>query len=292
MSAVGIVGAGVMGLTTARKMIESGAAPCVFDAFAAATERARAAGCAVAESLAALAARSDVVLMFLPGPKEVRECVAGEGGLLSGARRGSVIVDMSTVDPKATLEMAPLARGKGVGYLDAPVLGRPATVGRWALPVGGEAADLAKAEPVLRLVAGKVIHVGASGRGHTVKLLNQMMFGAVNAMTAEMMAVSESVGVAPRLLFETIASSQAGTVSNLFLELGRRVAEDDYEAPTFSVELLCKDVRLGLEMAEGAGAPPLLGRVVAVMNETARAQGLGKLDTAAMWKAVKACWGK
>ena len=78
-----------------------------------------------------------------------------------------------------------------------------------------------------------------------------MMFGAINAMTAEMMAIADKMDIAPKLLYETISASQAGTVSNLFKELGARIAGDNYEAPTFTVDLLIKDVRLGLEMAEG-----------------------------------------
>ena len=134
------------------------------------------------------------------------------------------------------------------------------------------------------------MHVGEVGSGHTIKLLNQMMFGAINAMTAEMMAVAHKMGVSPKLVYETITASQAGTVSNLFKELGARVVEDDYADATFSVDLLIKDVQLGLDMAAEFGAPPLLGRMVSFLNETARSQGYGNQDTAVMWKAVEACW--
>jgi 3-hydroxyisobutyrate dehydrogenase-like beta-hydroxyacid dehydrogenase len=109
-------------------------------------------------------------------------------------------------------------------------------------------------------------------------------------MTAEMMAIADKVGVAPKLLYETITSSQAGTVSNLFKELGARIAADDYDNPTFSVDLLIKDVRLAVEMAKAHGAPPLLARTVEFLNEAARAQGLGSADTAVMWKCYRRFW--
>ena len=99
------------------------------------------------------------------------------------------------------------------------------------------------------------------------------------------------MGYDPALVVETITSSQAGTVSNLFKELGSRIVADDYESPTFSVELLIKDVQLGLDMAKRHGAPPLLGQIVGYLNETARRRGYGALDTAVMWKAVKSMWG-
>jgi 3-hydroxyisobutyrate dehydrogenase-like beta-hydroxyacid dehydrogenase len=119
-----------------------------------------------------------------------------------------------------------------------------------------------------------------------------MMFGAINAMTAEMMAVSERVGVPPKLLYETITSSQAGTVSNLFIELGKTITSEKYDEPTFSVDLLYKDLRLAIEMAKGYGAPPLLAGVIQFMNEAAQAQGLGGKDTAVMWKACHSVWGR
>ncbi len=129
--------------------------------------------------------------------------------------------------------------------------------------------------------------MGGPGNGHAVKLLNQMMFGAINAMTAEMMATSEKLGLAPGKLYEIITSSQAGTVSNLFKELGRRIQEDDYDNPTFSVKLLEKDIRLGLEMARKADIVPQLGQVVAQMNEAAIAKGFGEQDSAVMWRSVE-----
>ncbi len=290
MDTVGIVGTGVMGLTAGRKLVESGRRVIACDAAPKAQEKARQAGMEVMGSPAEVATRCPVVLMFLPGPAQIAECVDGPTGLLQSATAGAIIVDLSTVDPGTTRRMAALARDRGVGYVDAPVLGRPVSVGKWALPVGGRAEDIKRCRPILAVVAAKIIHIGESGSGHKIKLLNQMMFSAINAMTAEMMAVAEKVGVPPRLLYETITSSQAGTVSNLFIELGRTITNDNYDEPTFSVDLLCKDVRLAIEMAKASDAPPLLTGVIQFMNETAQAQGLGAKDTAVMWKACLAFW--
>jgi 3-hydroxyisobutyrate dehydrogenase-like beta-hydroxyacid dehydrogenase len=135
-----------------------------------------------------------------------------------------------------------------------------------------------------------VVYIGPPGPGHKIKLLNQMMFGAINAMTAEMMAIAEKVGIAPALLYDTITASQAGTVSNLFKELGQRISEGRYDEPTFSVDLLSKDVRLGLEMGTEAGAAPILGAVVDFLNKSARAKGLGAQDSSVMWQAVREFW--
>lgn len=293
MASVGIIGIGSMGRRAAETIAAAGHPVVAYDVVdAAARQLAGRAGIEVVAALSAVAAQADVVLMYLPGPAQVAECVGGKGGLLEAARPGAVIVDQSTVDPETSQHMASLAAQRSVGYLDAPVLGRPAMVGKWSLVVGGRAADLEKCTPVLQLLAANVFHIGASGSGNQVKLLNQLMFGAINAMTAEMMAIADRIGVAPKLLYETITASQAATVSNLFRELGARIAADDYGNPTFSVDLLLKDVHLAVEMARKHAAPPILARSVEFLNEAARTQGLGSSDTAVMWKCYRAFWEK
>ena len=156
MTNVGIVGAGVMGRRAIEHVAAAGLPLIVYDVVPAATrELAAKPGVTVAADLAGVAQRSDVVLMYLPGPAEVAACVAGPGGLLESARGGLVIVDQSTVDPATSQRMALVADAKSVGYLDAPVLGRPAMVGNWALPIGGRAADVDKCEPVLQRARGE-----------------------------------------------------------------------------------------------------------------------------------------
>lgn len=290
MKHVGIVGTGTMGRTVAAKFLQMGVTVYGYDAFPASADKGLAAGISMCASLAELAGKSDWVILFLPGPAEIAECVCGENGLLSTLPAGAIIIDMCTSAPDNTIAMESAARAAGVRYIDAPVLGRPASVGKWALPVGGDAAALEEVRALLSFVAAHVVHMGESGSGHKVKLLNQLMFGAINSMTAEMMAVSEKVGVPPARLYEIITASQAGTVSNLFRELGSRVSEERYTDPTFTVSLLCKDVRLGVEMAEAAGAPLMLGRTIDFINKASCAQGYGDADSSVMWHCVKNFW--
>lgn len=285
-----MVGTGTMGRTVAAKFLESGVKVSGYEVSAACVEKGTETGISMCASLAELAERSDWIILFLPGPAEIAECVCGQKGLLSALRAGAIIIDMCTSSPQNTVAMESAARAAGVRYIDAPVLGRPSSVGKWALPVGGDAAALEEVRALLNLVAAHVVHMGSAGSGHKVKLLNQLMFGAINAMTAEMMAVSEKVGIPPARLYEIIVASQAGTVSNLFRELGGRISEERYTDPTFTVSLLCKDVRLGVEMAEAAGAPLILGRTIDLLNKASHAQGYGAEDSAVMWHCVKNLW--
>lgn len=292
MNKIGLVGVGVMGLPAARRILEGGFSLVTYDISPNSQNNARGIGADLAETLAELAKKSEIVLMFLPGPDEVSTCVAGPDGLLVTSSPGMVIVDLSTVDPGTTRRLAGLTQKKGVSYLDAPVLGRPISVGQWTLLVGGNKEALERCMPIFNLFAARIIYAGESGAGNKIKLLNQLMFNAINAMTAEMMAISEKVGVDPKFLYEAVTSSKAGTVSNLFLELGKKIVAEDYDNPTFSVDLLCKDLRLALEMAQENGAPPLLARTIQFINEMAQLQGFGQKDTSVMWKTFKPIWSR
>ena len=292
MKRVGIVGTGTMGCTVAAKWIENGVAVAGFDAYPACIERGKNTGIIMYDSLAELAKNSDWVILFLPGPKEIAVCVTGENGLLANLASKSIIIDMCTSAPENTQAMECAAKKKNIAYLDAPVLGRPVTVGKWALPVGGCENALEEVRPLLCQIAAHVERIGDSGAGHKVKLLNQLMFGAINSMTGEMMALAEKLGVPPAKLYQIITASQAGTVSNLFKELGSRVSEARYTDPTFTMALLMKDVRLGVEMAESAGAPLLIGRTIDYLNRTACAQGYGQDDTSVLWQCLKGFWQK
>lgn len=286
MSTIAIMGLGVMGRVAAERLIGSGHRVIASDPSLNAAETASKIAAELAATPAEAAAEADIALMFLPGPAQIRSVVTGDNGLLAAQNRALVIVDHSTADPETAREMAATAGQFANGWVDAPVLGRPSAAGNWTLPCGATPGALDTCRPVFDNYARAVFDMGGPGTGHAVKLLNQMMFGAINAMTAEMMATANKLGLAPGKLYEIVTASQAGTVSNLFKELGARIAEDDYALPTFSVRLLEKDIRLGLEMARKADAMPQLGCVVAAMNEAAIEKGFGDCDSAVMWKSL------
>lgn len=291
MTQIGLIGAGVMGLCAAERLLSAGHTVAVSDISAQAREKAGSLGASVVEDARGFAEAAEFILMYLPGPSQVEACVLGPRGILPRAAAGAVIIDQSTVDPDTSRRMSLAAAERGIGYLDAPVLGRPSMAGKWTLPVGGSSEAFEKCRPVLQHLAAHIFHLGPSGSGNQVKLLNQLMFGAINAVTAEVMAIAGRMGIEPRLFYETIAGSNAGTVSNLFKELGARICEDRYAEPTFSVDLLEKDVHLAVDMARRHGAPPLISRTVEFLNEAAKTQGFGSLDTSVMWKCYSSIWG-
>ncbi|MGB5985392.1 MAG: NAD(P)-dependent oxidoreductase [Desulfobacterales bacterium] len=292
MEPVGLIGFGVMGSEAGRKILEAGYPLYVYDVTESSTNRAHEMGATIVQSPSRLGASCAVIVMFLPGPGQVIDCVSGEDGILQALPNGATIIDHSTIDPGTTEAMAKLAATKKVEYLDAPVLGRPSAVGHWALPIGGAEEVIKRCRPILACYSANIMPVGKSGTGHKIKLLNQLMFSAINAMTAEMMAVANHIGIPTELLYDTIIGSKAGTVSNLFVELGRSITNENYDQPTFSVDLLWKDLALALQMAKENGAPPLLGQFIQTINDIARVQGLGTKDTSAMWQVYRPIWGR
>ena len=283
---LGVVGIGTMGMLVVQLLLDNHKQIVVSDTNVDALQQAKTLGAVPANSPSQLAEQSDIVLMLLPGPAQVEAVVNGDEGLLAGHRKGQILVDMSTVDPNTTRRMGELAEAQGIDYLDAPILGRPSAVGRWVLPVGGDIEVLERARPILNLLAREIHHVGSLGAGHALKLLNALMFSAINAMTAEMMAISTQVGLDPAVLFNTIAGSDAATVSGLFKESGRKIVERDFD-PVFTIDLLCKDNGLAIQMAKDADAPPLLATTIQTLNELGRATGHGAEDTSALVKVYE-----
>lgn len=281
---VGLVGCGIMGSGIARCLRDSGYDVVVFDKSSAAMERAAEMGCVPAASPAVIAQRARVVLISLPKPEHVVDVVRnGADALLAEAASGSVIIDVSTVDPGTSRDNAAAAREQGVGYLDCPILGRPSAAGQWTLPSGGDAADLEMVMPILQAFAAKVVHIGPSGQGNMLKLLNNLMFGAINAITCEVFALGERLGMDSALFFDTVVDSGAGTVSNLFRDIGPRIVSGDFD-PTFSIDNLAKDVGLGIAMAQDVGMAMPVSESGQRFNRMAQEAGLGGQDTAAVVK--------
>jgi 3-hydroxyisobutyrate dehydrogenase-like beta-hydroxyacid dehydrogenase len=137
-----------------------------------------------------------------------------------------------------------------------------------------------------------VFHIGSLGDGNKLKLLNNMMFGAINACAAEIMALAGHIGISRKLLLDVAVAANAGTVSSLYKEIGTRIAESRYDEPTFTVDMLIKDNHLCLEMARQRGLPMIVGNAVDSLNRLASLHGLGAEDNASMWKMIDASWGR
>ena len=280
MDTVGIVGLGVMGSNCAKKLMESGVPVAGYDPYPPAVKRASEAGVAVCCSPAELAGKARVILMFVPGPADTEKVVLGEGGIASGAPEGTVVVNMSTVDPGVNIRMGEALAPKGIDFVDAPVMGSPSGVGSWAFALGGSDEALAKIKDVLLVLSGSeenLFHIGPLGHGNKLKLLNNMMLGAIDACAAETMALAEHMGLSQKTLIDVAVAANARVLSR-------------YDEPTFTVDMLIKDNRLCLDMAREYGAPLILGAAVDYVHRMVSVQGYGAKDHAVSWKAVAKNW--
>lgn len=278
---VGLIGVGTMGAPIA-ELLRSRTELVVWDAYAPTRERLVAAGYDVAADLPGVGTAT-VVLLSLPGPAQVDAVIEALAPALTA---GAVVVDLSTVDPGTSRRSTDRLAEHGVAHLDAPVLGRLHRCGHWTLPVGGTEAALASVRPVLELIAGQVRLVGGAGAGTTLKLLNNMMLGTINAITAETVAAAARAGIDPTTYVEVIADSGAASVSPLFREVAPRMAAGRFDEPAFTVDLLVKDNRLALELITATGLRAEVAAAVVALNARGRDAGLGALDTSALIRAV------
>ncbi len=289
---VGLIGCGRMGKCMLQSMQDKGFSVMAYDKFTAAAESAKEMGAEIVLTPAELAAHASVILMSLPGPVQLQEVLFGEAGLKEGLTSDHVVIDTSTVDPQTTRINAKGVEETGAVYLDCPILGRPSATGKWMLPTGGNPEALEKVKPVLLTFASDAVAVGDHGAGNALKLLNQLMFSCINAISSEVMAICDHVGIDKEVFYNTVAGSSAATVSGLFREVGKSIVNDGYDTPAFTVDLLIKDAKLGLQMAKEADAPSVIAGTVQLYNEIAHAEGLGMQDTSALYKVFSRHYDK
>ncbi len=251
---VGIAGTGRMGSAMARAIHRAGLPLVLWNRDPAkAEELAAELGTTTAATPARLAAAADIVLTMLADDEAVAAVYDGQDGLLAGARRGTVLVDLSTVTPAVLGRFAADARAAGVGLLDSPVSGSTATAtsGQLTLMVGGDADDLARARPALEPLATSIFHLGPLGTGAAMKLaVNTLIFG-LNQAVAEGLVLAERAGIDRVAAYQVLAASAAGAP---YLGYKKAAFLDPEATPVaFSLDLAAKDLRLIAALAASVG---------------------------------------
>lgn len=278
---VGLVGVGVMGRCMVDCLLAAGYGVVAYDPAPASQEFVRSRGVTLAPDAAAVAEQCRLVITSLPANRHVLDVVTAMAPRLTPRH---IVVDTSTVSPDTSRQASRIAGERSAAYIDAPILGRPSAAGKWLLPAGGSPEALELARPALETFARAAVWVGDTGAGNTLKLLNQLMFSVINGVSAEVMAVAAGLGVDLRKFYDTVANSGAATVSGLFKETAGRIAEGRFDNPVFTVELLCKDAGLALEMARAGGVEPQIAAFTQGLNVAARDGGLASEDTSALFK--------
>lgn len=276
-----VLGLGTMGGRVASLLRQTGAQVSGYDLSTAAKTTAAEAGVHVCDTPENAVHKASLVVLSLPRPQDV---IAATQGPLTKVATGTVVVDLSTIDPSSARTAAEALHAAGAYYLDAPVLGRPEKCGNWTLAVGGDVEAVERVRPLLEsTVAARLAHVGDVGSGSVVKLLNNLMFGAINAVTTEALNISRLADLDPEVFAQVVADSGAATVSGLFRELSAKIPAGDY-SPTFELGLLRKDNRLALELANNSGSPAFIATCVDQINNMTAGQHWAGEDTGAVHK--------
>lgn len=284
---VGFIGLGKMGQPMARNIIKGGFPLAVANRSQQAVQSLAGEGATPARSPADVAAQADVICLCLPVPATVEEVTLGPRGVIESIRPGSIVLDFSTIGPSTCRSVAKALAERGAGYLDAPVSGGTtgAEAGTLTVMVGGDKGQYERALPLLQRVGKKIVYAGPVGAGAVVKLMNQLLVGINLAGAAEAMVLGVKAGVDAQLLYETIASATGNS-----LQLQRcfpdMILKGSFEA-MFSVDLLHKDLGLGVEVGKDNRVRLLLSALAVQIFEEARDMGFGGEDIAAVIKPLE-----
>lgn len=276
-----LIGAGAMGGAIGARLVATGAALRVFDLD---TEKISAlvAQGAVATSSAAEAARgANAVILSLNSPRIVEAAIFGPEGVAQGAAAGTVIIDMSSIDPAATRALAARAEDSGLGWVDSPLSGGipKAATGELTLMQGGRDADVARAQSVLARVASNQTHMGPAGAGQTTKLINQVLCGLGFLAVAEATALAEASGVDASRIPQALHGGRAD--SALLQEYMPRFAARDYRR-TGRIDNMVKDLDGALDTARAAQVSMPMTALCSEIHRMLTAAGLGGEDQAAV----------
>ncbi len=280
MQKIGFVGLGIMGKPMAKNLLKAGKSLVVYDIVPAAVEELVSEGAQKGTSPKDVAERSDMVITMLPNSPHVKEAVCGEKGILEGAKKGQIIVDMSSIAPLVSRELGALLAEKGAEMLDAPVSGgqEKAEKGTLAIMVGGSEASYEKVKDILAFM-GKSTLVGDLGAGQTTKLVNQSIVAVNIAAVAEGMAFAKKAGVDPEKVFNAIRGGLAG--SQCMEDKAPRMFEGRYN-PGFRINLHIKDLNNVLETSRSLHVSMPLTAQLMEMFQNLAADGHETLDHGAL----------
>ncbi len=287
---VGFIGTGNMGAPMAANVLGAGHDLVVHDLRREAAAELVEAGARWADSPKAAAADAEVVCLSLPGPPEVEDLVIGGGGLLDAMASGSILVDLSTNSPSLVKRLAERAAERGVGFLDAPVSGgvRGARKGTLAVMVGGAPDSFARCTPLFEAMGDNVFHVGEVGAGNVAKLVNNMLAFSSMMANAEALVLGAKAGVDPNVLWKIVRTSSG---ANFAWEYGARAILRDRLAPTFAVDLACKDVGLATQLAAELDVPLTMGTTAEALLRRYQGAGFAREDVLATVKVLEEASG-
>jgi 2-hydroxy-3-oxopropionate reductase len=282
---IGFIGLGIMGRPMAGHLVDAGYAVTVWNRTRSKMQALVERGASAAESPKDVAARSDITITMVADTPDVVDVILGPQGVLHGVRRGSVVVDMSTISPVVTREIAQRLAERGAEMLDAPVSGgeKGAIDGTLSIMVGGKPEVFERVLPVFQAMGKQIVHLGATGAGQITKACNQLVLALTLLGVAEALTLARKAGVDPA---KVRAALLGGFAQSRVLELhGQRMLDRNFE-PGFRTRLYHKDMGIVMETGRSAGMPLVGGALAAQLYQVAMTQGLGEKDYSVLARVV------
>lgn len=283
---IGFIGLGIMGLPMAKNLMEAGHELVLYNRTRKKAEEIAGNGATVADSPKEVAEESDIVITMLPDSPDVAEILTGEGGVAQGLREGALVIDMSTISPVVTKEVAERIRENGGSLLDAPVSGGDvgAQGGTLSIMVGGSEEDFERARPLFEVLGKTVTHVGPVGSGQVVKACNQIVVALNIEAVSEALVLGKKAGIEPEKILDVLGGGLAGSA---VIEAKREKFLLHRFDPGFRIELHHKD--LGIALAAGREYEVSLP-VTALVDQTLQAlrnKGFGDRDHSAILAGIE-----
>ena len=271
---IGFIGLGNMGAPMSQNLLEKGYKLTVYDIVNGRVEAVMKKGAEAATTSKEVAERSDVIITMLPSYPDVREAILGTQGIIEGVSIGSIVIDMSTIDPVTTREIAKVLLGKGIEMLDAPVArGVPAAIaGTLAIYVGGEKEVYEKCKDILSAMGTDVHYIGGAGTGQVVKIINNLILATTVCSLAEALVLGVKAGVKPDILFRALSTGSANSFV-LQKHVKNSILKGKFEKQVFPVDYIIKDFDLALVTSAQYHVPINFGSLARQAYELARAAG-------------------
>jgi 2-hydroxy-3-oxopropionate reductase len=283
---IGFIGLGIMGRPMAQNLLQSGYELTVHNRSPEKAQELGEAGASVASSPREVAHESDIIITMLPDSPQVREVVAGEDGVLEGIHEGALLIDMSTISPVVTEELAQAVKEKGASMLDAPVSGGDvgAIEGTLSIMVGGEEEDFQRAMPLLEAMGKTITHVGPTGAGQVVKAANQVVVALTIEAVSEALVLGSAGGFSPKKILDVLGGGLAG---NKVMEVKREKFLSHTFEPGFRSELHHKDLGIALAAGREYGVVLPVTAIVDQMLLSMRRKGWGGEDHSALLRIIE-----
>lgn len=280
---IGFIGLGIMGKPMAKNLIKAGYKLVVSDRNTSVVDEFIKLGAEKEAFPKDVAAKSDIIITMLPNSPQVKEVALQKNGLIEGVKAGTIFIDMSSISPIASKEVAEKLAEKGVEMIDAPVSGgEPKAVdGSLSIMVGGKEAIFNKVKDLLLIMGSSAVLCGDVGAGNVTKLANQVIVALNIAAMSEAFVLGTKAGVSPELIFNAIRGGLAGST---VLEAKAPMVMDRNFKPGFKIDLHIKDLANAMETAAEVGAPMLLTSQVLEMLRNLHQNGEGQSDHSALVK--------